>query len=55
MSQFDIWLRQQVLVAYLSSLRGDPKTASVIIAEVSEMVDYIKTGCRLKEPESIID
>lgn len=51
MSQFDVWLRQQVVIAYLQSIQGSPKTASVIIGEVAEIVDYIKTGSQLKAPE----
>lgn len=51
MNQFDIWLRQQIVLAYLHSLSGSPKPASVVIGEVAELVDYIKTGDRMKEPE----
>ena len=55
MDQFDVWLRQQVVIAYLQSVQGNPKTASVIIGEVAEIVDFIKTGNQLKAPEKSMD
>lgn len=54
-SSFDVWLRQQVMLAYLESISGNPRPASVIVGEVDEIVDYIKTGHRLKAPEQTED
>ncbi len=52
MSEFDIWLRQQVLVPYLHSIHGIVKAAAVIIVEIAELVEHTKTGIQLKACEA---
>ena len=55
MGSFDVWLRQQIMLAYLVSITGNPRPASVIVGEVDQLVDYVRTGCRLKAPEENTD